>query len=369
MRLFQLGEGPAFRRSKTLSNSNLPLPPTPLLGRKKELADVLPGCCASSGARLVTVTGPGGIGQDPLRARRSGPSWSRIFAHGVWFVDTLRRSRDPGLVAADDRRRRLGAQGELAEHVGDKELLLVIDNFEQVVGAASHARRDRPRPLRTFTLLAASREPLHLSGEPRVRACGRSPSRRPSSCSASAPNAIRPNLRCAVRARTRKSADRLDRLPLAIELAASCVIVPSNRWELLRRLEQRLPLLSSRSPDRPERQRTLRATIAWSYELLGDEEQRLFARLAVFAGGGRSPRLSTCATDIDSLESLVQKSLVRFDEGRYGLLETIREYARDRLEASGEGAALARRHAEHFAALGESVRKRIPHVSDVRRAR
>jgi tetratricopeptide (TPR) repeat protein len=148
---------------------------------------------------------------------------------------------------------------------------------------------------------------------------------------------------------------RLDNLPLALELAAARVRVLTPE-QILRRLEQRLALLTGGARDAPERQQTLRATIAWSHDLLEREEQLLFARLAVFAGGWTIEAAEdVCGAELDLVQSLLDKSLLRLGDGRFTMLETIREFAQERLEASGEADALSRRHAEHFLAVGESA--------------
>jgi tetratricopeptide (TPR) repeat protein len=148
---------------------------------------------------------------------------------------------------------------------------------------------------------------------------------------------------------------RLDSLPLAIELAAARIkVLPAA--ELLERLEQRLPILTGARRDAPERQQTLRRTIEWSHDLLSEEEQTLFARLAVFSGGFTLDAAETvCDATLDTLQSLVDKSLVRRDDGRFSLLETIREYAIEQLGRSGEQEQLRRRHAEHFVALAAAA--------------
>jgi tetratricopeptide (TPR) repeat protein len=147
---------------------------------------------------------------------------------------------------------------------------------------------------------------------------------------------------------------RLDTLPLAIELAAARVKLLSPD-DLLERLEHRLPILTSARRDLPERQRTLRGTIEWSYELLTPEEQRLFVRLGVFSGWTLDSAEEVCDADLDILGSLLDKSLIRREGHRFSMLETIREYAVERLELSGEGGELRRRHAEHFARLAEAA--------------
>jgi tetratricopeptide (TPR) repeat protein len=162
-----------------------------------------------------------------------------------------------------------------------------------------------------------------------------------------------------VNGEVREICARLDNLPLAIELAAARVKVFSPT-ALLARLERRLPLLAGGARDAPERQRTLQATIEWSHDLLNRDEQRLFARLAVFPGGCTLESAEkVCAADVDTLASLVDKSLVRQRQDRFWMLETIREFGVDRLEASGEAEELGRRHAEHFLAVAEEAE---PHL-------
>ena len=157
---------------------------------------------------------------------------------------------------------------------------------------------------------------------------------------------------------TRELCQKLEGLPLAIELAAArtSVLTPE---QISIRLSQRLDFLKG-GPDRDPRQETLRATIEWSYELLSLEEQQVFARLSVFAGGCTLAAAEEVAdTDIDTLQSLVDKSLLRFTDGRYWLLETVREFAVERLEASGEAEEIRGRHAEHFAALSERAEPKL----------
>lgn len=152
---------------------------------------------------------------------------------------------------------------------------------------------------------------------------------------------------------------QLDDLPLALELAAARVKVLSSS-QILERLEERLPLLSGGARDLPDRQRTLRATIEWSYEPLSEDERRLFRRLAVFAGGCRLEAAEEVAeADLETLQSLVEKSLVRHTGERYWMLETIREYAVERLEETGEREELRRLHAEFYVFLAEDAESRM----------
>jgi predicted ATPase/class 3 adenylate cyclase len=329
VRLFQLGDG-RFPPLRTLNNSNLPLPATPLLGRKKELADAL-RLVRVDGARLVTVTGPGGIGKTRF-ALEIAHELVEEFSHGVWFVD-LSALRDVALVVPTIAST-LGAKGELADHVADKRLLLVLDNFEQVVEAANELA-ELLRGCPNARLLVTSRQSLRIAEEHAysLRPLPESPAvelfRARATATDPAFDGDWGTLTAIV--------ERLDRLPLAIELAAART--PAiEAGELLDRLEQRLPLLTGQARDRPERQQTLRATIEWSYGLLEAAEQRLFARLSVFSGGWTLEAAEqVCDADLDALEVLVDRSLVRLEDGRYSMLETVREYAEAALSALGEG--------------------------------
>jgi len=342
--MYQLGDED-FPPLKSLYRTNLPIPATPFLGREHELAAV---CGLLEDARLLTLTGPGGTGKTRLGLHAAAESAER-YPDGIFWVP-LAPLRDPELVPATAGQA-LGAKDGLAEHIADKSLLLLFDNFEHVVEAApclSELLASCPN----VQLLVTSRELLRVPGEQAypvpplgaedgtelfvARACAALPS-------FVASDAV-PEL-CA----------RLENLPLALELAAARVRVLSPE-QLVERLSQRLDLLKAGRGVDP-RQQTLRATIEWSHELLDEDEQRLFARLAVFAGGCTLESAeAVCDADLDTLESLVDKSLVRIREGdRFWMLETIREYAAERLEDSGEAEMLQRRHAEHFLALGEEA--------------
>ena len=198
-------------------------------------------------------------------------------------------------------------------------------------------------------MLATSREPLHLAGEQQYEVPVLDPEdaielfiARAKTVSSSL--SIEPEDAAAV-------CERLDRLPLAIELAAARTKVLSPA-EILHRLERRLPVLASGPRDAPRRQRTLQATIDWSYGLLNEEEQRLFARLSVFAGGCTLQAAeAVCDAELDTLEALVDRSLVRADGTRYWMLQTLREYALDKLARSGQEAQIRRGHAQFFIEL------------------
>src|SRR5687768_4533594 len=352
-RIFQLGseEHPPL---KTLHQTNLPVPATPFLGREAELAE-LSALLTRDGVRLVTLTGPGGTGKTRL-ALQAAANAAEAFAAGVWWVP-LAALRDPALVL-EGASAALGASGDLAEHIGDKRLLLLLDNFEHLTQAAADLA-----PLLAkcpnLTLLVTSREPLHLGGEHEYAV---DPLQRTEAVELFLTRAVAARRDFAANGEVALICERLDNLPLAIELAAARVKVLSPK-ALLERLEQRLPLLAGGTRDAPERQRTLRATIEWSHELLSPDEQRLFARLAVFRGGCTLEAAEAIVdADLDTLQSLVDKSLVRVrtDSGRFWMLETIREFALERLDASGEAEELRRRHAEFFLALGRSL---PPYVS------
>src|SRR4051794_11537916 len=326
-RVFQLG-GKRFPALKSLFRTNLPVPANPLVGRKREIHDV--GRLLGNGPRLVTITGPGGVGKTRFALAAASEASDR-FPDGVWFVD-LSPVRDPALVAPMIAHA-IDVDGDLAHHLLHSRSLLVIDNFEQVIGAA----RDLALLLGAcpdLRLLATSREPLRISHEQEY----------PLDPLAEAPAvelfrhraaAVSPDIELdyAVAA---EICLRLDGLPLAIELAAarSKVFEPE---ELLARLERRLPVLVTRARDATGRQQALRATIAWSYELLGVEEARVFRAAAVFRGGATLLAIeAVTGAGPDLVESLVDKSLLRRRRGRLVMLETVREFALDELEGSDE---------------------------------
>ena len=343
-RIYQISDG-EFPPLKSLYRTNLPIQATPFLGRERELEEVV---CLLENVRLLTLTGPGGTGKTRLGLQAAAEASER-YPDGVFWVP-LAPLRDPELVLATAGQA-LGARDGLAEHIADRSMLLLFDNFEQVVTAAADLAAllaSCPK----LDLLVTSREPLHLTGEqeypvpPLVHEEGVGfflARARAIDLGFRADDAVSEICR------------RLDGLPLALELAAARVKALSS-GQILERLEQRLPLLSGGARDLPERQRTLRATIEWSYELLAPEERQLFARLAVFAGGCTLEATELVAqADLDTLQSVVGKSLLRHTQERFWMLETIREYAAERLEQSGEADELQRRHAEYFLALAEEA--------------
>ncbi|HEV2917810.1 MAG TPA: adenylate/guanylate cyclase domain-containing protein, partial [Actinomycetota bacterium] len=356
--------------------NNLPPQLTSFVGREEEIAEVER---LLDRTRLLTLTGPGGSGKSRLALRVAAELLTR-FQDGSFFVD-LSPVTDPDLVPAAVAKA-LGvpeAAGrpvleEVKEHLRHRELLQVVDNFEQVAEAGQVIEELLVAAPRLRTMVT-SRVVLSLPGEQEyevpplhVPDAARLP-RDPADLGAV--EAVRLFCERALAASPRfalteqnapvvaEICARLDGLPLAIELAATRtkVLTPA---EILSRLERRLSVLTSSSRSLPERQRTLRAAIAWSYDLLDPVERRLFARLSVFTGGWTFESVeAVCDPEalgvdaLDGLTSLVDKSLVRRVESpgrprRFAMLETIREFGREQLEACGDLTPVLRRHAEHF---------------------
>ena len=343
-RLYQLGHD-EFPPLRSLYRTNLPVPSTPFLGRERELSEV--SVLLGGGARVLTLTGAGGTGKTRLALQSAG-AVSDAFPDGVYWVP-LASVRDPELVL-DAAARSLDADDATA-YIADKRLLLYFDNFEHLVAAAD-AVAELVGACPNLKVLVTSRESLHLTVEQEypvppfvhqegvgffmARARATDPAFEPRPAVAEI---------CA----------RLDNLPLALELAAARVkALPPE--QLLQRLEQRLPLLTGGPRDLPERQRTLRGAIAWSYDLLDGEERRTFRALGVFVGGCTLAAAEEVAgADLDLLQSLLAKSLLRRTEDRYWQLETIREFALEKLGEAGELETVARRHFDFYAALAESA--------------
>ena len=336
--LYQLGFD-RFPPLRTISNTNLPVPLSSFVGREQEVTEVV-SLIRDEAARLVTLAGPGGTGKTRLALEAAGELVSE-FGAGVFWTG-LAPVRDPALVV-DTVAQTLGAKQELAAHIGEKQLLLVLDNLEQVVESAVELA-ELLQACPNLRLLVTSRELLRVDGEVvyPVPALAE-------------PEAV--ELFCA-RARIEPDeavaelCGRLDNLPLALELAAARVRVLTPA-QILERISQRLDLFRA-GRDADPRQQTLRATIAWSYDLLSTDEQRLFARMAVFRGGCTLDAAEQVAgADVAGLQSLVDKSLLRHSEERFWMLETIREYAHELLKQGSEADAVRRRHADHYVALAE----------------
>ncbi|HEU4911565.1 MAG TPA: tetratricopeptide repeat protein [Actinomycetes bacterium] len=349
-RIHQLGDDD-FAPLKSLHRTNLPVPATPFLGRTRELAEVT-DLLSRVDVRLLTLTGPGGTGKSRL-ALQAAAEVSDRFPGGVFWVP-LAPLRDPGLVLATAAAA-VGTGEDLRDHIGDKSMLLLLDNFEHLMGATADLH-SLMATCPKVVLLVTSRETLRLPGE---QAYPVPPLRGDEAVELFAARARAADPHFVPGPTLVLLTERLDRLPLAIELAAARVRVLTMD-QLVDRLDRRLDLLKAGRGADP-RQQTLRATIEWSHDLLDDEERRLFARLGVFSGGCTLESAErVCDADLDVLESLVDKSLVRVRDGdRFWMLETIREYAVERLRDSAELAELRRRHAEHFLALGEEA---APHL-------
>jgi predicted ATPase/DNA-binding SARP family transcriptional activator len=357
-RLYQLivpGLQADFPPLRTLSvvRTNLPVQPTAFLGRERELAEVL-ALLARDEARLLTLTGPGGIGKTRL-ALQAAHQRADAYRDGVLFV-ALAPIRDPDQIAtAVIQTIRLVLQAgvapadQLRDYLAERELLLVLDNLEQFrAGVPLLAQLLGACP--GLRLLAVSREPLRLAGEHEYQVPPLDESEAVQLFVDRA-QAVTTDFRAG--GEVAEICRRLDALPLAIELAAARVRALSPS-EILSRLDKRLPLLTGGPRDAPERQRTLRAAIDWSHDLLSADEQQLFASLGIFTGGCTLAAAETvCEADLDRLQSLVEKSLVRHEDERYVMLETIREYGLERLEAASEGVRLRERHAAYFLELAE----------------
>jgi predicted ATPase/DNA-binding CsgD family transcriptional regulator len=372
------------------SPTNLPVQLTPFVGRAQEVEEA----CAflrSKETRLLTLTGPGGVGKTRLGISVAG-ELADEFADGVCFV-SLAPVRESDLVISTIVRtlglRELGESPlseRLAEYLKERELLLLLDNFEQVVEAAPQVA-ELVAICPHVKVLATSREVLHLFGERvfPVPPLGLPDLKRLpedfqtlSGYEAVAffverARAAKPDFRLSAEnaAVVAEICARLDGLPLGILLAASRVRLLSP-WEILERLRRRLRLLKGGPRDAPGRQKTLRDAIEWSYDLLGGTEQLLFRRLSVFAGGCTveavealcDPEEDLAAGAIDVLGSLMDKSLLyrsetEDGEGRLWMLETIKEYALERLEAAGEAEEVKRAHAAHCLALVEEARPEL----------
>jgi len=349
----------------------LPFPPTALLGREQEVTRAL-DLLQARGVRLLTLTGPGGVGKTRL-ALELAHTLRAGFADGLAWID-LTALRDPSLVPQTVAQV-LGLR-EQADHafpeqvrafLQGKQFLLLLDNFEHLLEAADFVANllvSCPR----LQVLVTSRAPLHLRAEQQLLLTPLTPAAAVTLFRERAQR-LQPHLD-ATEPSVAAICEQVDRLPLAIELAAAHVRVLSLPV-LLERLSDRLLFLRGGARDLPERQRTMHEAIAWSYHLLPPTQQRWFRALSIFMGGytlaaaesicwGEEPitsdeGLSTIAALIDA--SLVQVETTGDGLPRYSMLEVIREYAAEQLRAAGEEEDYQRRHAQYYAALAEEAER------------
>ena len=366
--------------------TNLPPFPTPIFGRDGELAEIA-AQFMTSGTRLVTLTGPGGTGKTRL-AIAAADLLGAFRADGVYFVPLATATTAD--VMWSTMAESLGVPGEgrapptFVEHIRSRDMLLILDNLEQLTEAprvVSQLLAQAPH----LAILATSRRPLHLTGEyqhpvPPLEV----PTSDPEASEAESWGAVALFVHRArmVRPTFRLTDDniehviaicsRLDGMPLAIELAAARAKLLAPH-AILSRLDRSLEL-GGTELERPTRQRTLRQTIAWSFDLLTPEQQRFFSQLGVFGGSCDLDALTvvteSTADPLDAIAELVDVSLVRVlddldGEPRIDLLQTVRAFARERLEASGVWESTARRHAQHYLALVEVLVPRLRSVEYV----
>jgi predicted ATPase/class 3 adenylate cyclase len=350
--------------------TNLPAQPTPLLGREREL-EAIRELLHAEGTRMLTLTGPGGTGKTRL-ALQAAADLVDAFSDGVYAV-FLADVGDPDMVALElarvlgiEESAALPVVDTLKRELASRRTLIVFDNFEQVREAAT-LLTDLFAACAGLRALVTSREPLHVAAERQYPVPPLADSEAVLLFAERA-RAVRPDFELddEIRPVVAEICDRLDRLPLAIELAAawSKVLSPPA---LLRRLERRLELPAVPGAEVPARQSTLRQAIAWSYDLLAQEERRLHARLSVFVGGygvGSAQRIAAPESDdlevLELLAALVDRSLLRESEDsegepRFTMLETIREYAHEQLAQAGEEDQLLNRHALEFTAFAEEA--------------
>jgi predicted ATPase len=360
--------------------TNLPTVPTPIIGRDGELTEIT-AQFTNAKARLVTLTGPGGSGKTRL-AIAAADRLGSARADGVYFVPLATATTAD--VMWSTIAESLGIPGEgrapptFFEHIRSRDMLLILDNLEQLVDAA-HVVSELLAQAPQVAILATSRRPLHVSGEyqhpvPPLQIPARVKTASEAGLSGAVAlfvhraQMVRPNFRLTDDnvADVVAICSRLDGMPLAIELAAARAKLLAPH-AILTRLDRSLEL-SSAEVERPSRQRTLRQTIAWSFDLLTEDQQRFFRQLGAYGGSCDLEALAaitqTSADPLDEVGELVDVSLVRIlddpsGEPRVDLLQTVRVFARECLKAAGEWKSTARRHAEYYGALMEDLIPRL----------
>jgi predicted ATPase/DNA-binding SARP family transcriptional activator len=358
--VYQVGEGD-FPPLRSLHRTNLPLAPTPFLGRGRELTEIVQ-LMGREDVRLLTLTGPGGTGKTRL-ALQAADSLTADLPGGSWWIP-LATVRDPTLVlpTVASALEVSPRPGEPLEHAlshafAQRRAVVVLDSAEHLLPGLANELAT----LQSFgqtTVVVTSRERLHLIEEHVYLVQSMTPHDAVDLFLArTAQHGVTVDAGPAVE----QLCARLDHLPLAIELAAARASVFSAE-QLLERVGARLDLFRG-GRDADPRQQTLRATMEWSYDLLSDDERRLFRYLAVFVGGcAYDAAESVCDADPDTLQSLIEKSLLRrrdVGEPRYWMLETVREYAGMKLDEAGEHADLAGRHLAYYLAFCEDAGREI----------
>jgi predicted ATPase/class 3 adenylate cyclase len=364
--------------------NNLPLQPSSFIGREKEIDEVK---AALASARLVTLLGMGGLGKTRLSLQVAAEVMHQ-FTDGAWFID-LSPIRDAELVASEAAHV-LGVAEEpgrpllqtLCAHLKQRRVLLILDNCEHLIKASADLAHAVVRAAPNVRIVSSSREPLHIPGEKTYPILPLPVPRKDDSVEALLRSTAvrlfvdRAQAHKPTFALTEREAPavaelvaRLEGIPLALELAAARVRSMSV-LDINARLKHRYKLLTGGGRVLQERQQTLRALVDWSYDLLADNDKCVLERLGVFIGGfDLAAAEAVCGADpvdsfdvLDLLGSLVEKSLVMLEErdegGRYRMLETIREYAREKLDERGEeAAATAARHCEHYFALAKEANR------------
>jgi predicted ATPase/class 3 adenylate cyclase len=369
--LFQLvadGLEYQFPRLRSLNRSNLPTPSGELIGREREVERAL-ALLQRGEVRVLTVLGPGGAGKTRLAVEVAAEAVTR-YRDGVWMVPlaaipnrTLMVS-DIARVLEVDQAEGQTLERSLASAVSEREMALVLDNLEHLPEAGDVVA-ELVAAAPGVDVLATSREPLRIRGEQRFELLPLAIDDA-AHLFASRARAVRPEFTVenGDHDAVRRICERLDGLPLAVELAAARVAVFNPRG-LERRLTERFTLPEG-PRDLPERQRTLHAAIDWSYQLLDPAERELFAAMSAFVGGARvdSAELVWGGDAVERLVSLAEKSLLRRlddadGEPRFAMLETIRDFARERALAAGSRDEAAARHAEHFLGLAREAEPKL----------